>query len=298
MISILIPVYNYNISNLITELNFQLSTVNIKYEIICVDDASEKYLNENRENSNMPNFTFISLKTNIGRSKIRNLLVKESKFDWLLFLDADVLPESKNFINNYIDFIRKNSIRVCCGGIVYQKNKPESNKLLRWVYGKNREEIDFNTRNSNLYRYFFAANILIHKSIFHKIIFNETIIKYGYEDVLFAHELGYFGIAVIHINNPIIHMGIEENEVFLNKTKEALVNLYYLNSENIIRSDSIRILKFFNKLKPLKLHLLLSFFYSHFYKILEYNLKSRKPSVLIFDIYKLSYFCFLNRRQL
>ncbi|MBI9040576.1 glycosyltransferase [Lutibacter sp.] len=293
MISILIPVYNYNIENLITKLNFQLSKANIEYEIICIDDASEKYLNE--INFIIPNFRLIELKTNVGRSKIRNILVKESKFEWLLFLDTDVLPENKNFIINYIDFIKKNSNRVCCGGIVYQRNKPESSKLLRWVYGKKREEIQVSKRTLNPYEKFSGANILINKSIFENCSFNENISKYGYEDLLFAEDLKKNKISISHIYNPVCHFGLDNNLIFLEKTKQALENLNFLRNNDLLTGKSIKILKIFNIIKAIKLNRLLVRIFINFHKSFEYNLKSNKPNLIVFDTYKLLYFCYLNK---
>ena len=47
MISILIPLYNYDATALVTLLVSQLSVENIDFEIICIDDASPNYYLEN-----------------------------------------------------------------------------------------------------------------------------------------------------------------------------------------------------------------------------------------------------------
>ena len=47
MISILIPLYNYDATALVTLLVSQLSVENIDFEIICIDDASANYYLEN-----------------------------------------------------------------------------------------------------------------------------------------------------------------------------------------------------------------------------------------------------------
>jgi len=183
MISVLIPVYNYNVTNLVTSINSQLVYSNIDFEIICIDDASTEYFKENDKLQELKNVTLYKLTTNLGRSKIRNLLVDKSKFEWLLFLDADVFPENNNFINEYLTCIHSNEAKVYCGGIKYKANKPESNKMLRWVYGRNREEVNYNVRLNKPYKYFFGANFLIQKAVFNTCKFNEDIVKYGYEDV-------------------------------------------------------------------------------------------------------------------
>ena len=186
MLSILIPTFNYPIINLVSELHSQLVLARIKFEIICIDDASSNYYLQNDTLKNLNNVSLQKLPKNIGRSKIRNLLASKAIYDWLLFLDADVIPKDKDFINVYLRCIESKDAQVFCGGIAYENKKPESRKMLRWVYGKKREEIDLEIRKRNPYKYFFGANFLIHKSIFETVKFNNQIVKYGYEDVFFC----------------------------------------------------------------------------------------------------------------
>ena len=41
MLSILIPVYNFDVLPLVKKLNMELTKVDFLYEIICIDDASD-----------------------------------------------------------------------------------------------------------------------------------------------------------------------------------------------------------------------------------------------------------------
>jgi len=294
MISVLIPVYNYNISTLVTEIYKQLVSVNEEFEIICIDDCSSNPFFDSSNIKLLDKVEFIKLNKNIGRSKIRNLLAEKARFDWLLFLDADVLPKSFNFINTYMNHIKQGEIQVYCGGIIYENDKPINSKMLRWVYGKKREEIDVEIRKLNPYRYFLGANFLIPKTIFNSIKFNDDILKYGYEDVVFIEELRIKNIVVKQINNVVFHMGIEESQEFLAKTKEALENLKLLRCQNIVDGKYIKILRTYNKVKFYRLDQVFSILYLIFSKMFEYNLKSNRPSIFIFDLYKLTYFCFIN----
>ena len=292
MISVLIPVYNYNVFPLVEVVHNQLSKVNIDFEIICINDASTKFVEDNQLINQLKDTSFYNLTVNIGRSKIRNLLVEKSKYDWLLFLDADVMPENSDFILNYVTCIRENSYKVYCGGIIYENEKPNHDKLLRWTYGKSREQICLEKRAKHPYQYFLGANFLINKSVFTSVKFNESIIKYGYEDVLFAEDVLRNFIKVQQINNSVFHLGLEENIVFLDKTKEALQNLQTFKSKNIVYGENIKILRTYKIIK----YFGLSFLFSNLYKLFEVNLKSKYPSMFVFDIYKLSYYCFLSKK--
>ncbi|MDV7185799.1 glycosyltransferase [Lutibacter sp. TH_r2] len=295
MISVLIPVYNFNVTKLIEELVSQFSKLNIDFEVICIDDASPKFDNENLKLELIPNVTFLQLKKNIGRSKIRNLLAIKAQFNWLLFLDSDSFPASKNFIKNYINCISENSRVVYNGGVVYHENKPNKNAILRWLVGKEREQVSIFERTNNPCKYFFSANFLINKEAFVKVLFDENLKGYGYEDYLFSQELLRGAIEIKHIDNPISHLEEEETDVYLKKVQEALSNLLYLLNTNKIVDSEIRILNFYLKLKKYYLTFLLKFIYKIGKGTIESNLKNENPSLLLFDIYRLGYLSVLDK---
>ena len=294
MLSILIPTYNYEIVSLVKILFKQLNEQNFTFEIICFENGSNKDLvAKNSEINNLDNCFYGTLKNNCGRSKTRNLLAHKAKYDWLLFLDADVLPVNDDFITIYFESIYKKDLKVAFGGLKYQE-KPSSDKMLRWVYGKSREEIPLNIRNKKPQDHFTSANFLIKKEVFEQFRFDESIVDYGYEDTLLAIELKRNNVKIIQIDNPVYHLGIDKSDVFLQKTKESIKNLHQLYLQNKIDTHDFKILKIFARIKRYKL---LPFFKVMFIKqskYLEENLLSKNPSLLIYDLYKLGYLCSLK----
>lgn len=297
MISVLIPIYNFNAFNLVSTVHKQLELLNQEFEIICICDASIEFIVENDAINNLSKTKLISLNENIGRSKIRNLLIEKSNFKWLLFLDSDVFPKDNLFIKRYLDCTTKIDTKVFCGGIIYKNEKPDSNKLLRWIYGKNREEINVLKRDKSPYQYVSGANFMIHRLVVERIKFDERIINYGYEDVLFIEDLKINNIEIAHLENPVYHLGIENNLVFLTKTKEAIENLYFISSNNILKGDNLKLLKTYEILK--KYGLMISFLkvFLKFQKRIELNLLGENPSLFLFDIFKLGYFCSLQSKK-
>ncbi len=292
MISILIPTYNYDTFPLVKEIHTQLIQSNVVFEIICIDDASKVLFNNNKINT-LSFSKFIVLKQNIGRSKIRNLLATSAKHDWLLFLDTDVFPEKTNFIEIYLIAISKN-INVICGGIKYHKEKPNNEKIMHWVYGKNREETPLLVRKNRPYNHFFSANFLIHKNVFSTVKFNENLTKYGHEDTLFALDLKKKHIDIKHIDNPVFHMGLESKDIFIKKTKDSVENALYLYQEKLIIKKDIRLIDTYIRLKLFKITNLFSYLFKILHKKIELNLHSEKPSLFLFDMYKLGYLCSIS----
>lgn len=120
MLSILIPVYNYDVFALVETLYKQTLECHIPFEIICLDDASQEFAIENQRINLFENVSYSILEKNIGRSAIRNLLAEKAVYENLLFLDADTIPVHDNFISNYISEIKNKAV---FGGLLYEKKK-------------------------------------------------------------------------------------------------------------------------------------------------------------------------------
>jgi len=290
MLSLLIPTYNYNTVPLVLELQKQCLESKIHFEILCLDDASNEFLDENQRINSIENCNFSRNNLNLGRGTNINLLVEKAKFEWLLVMDCDTFPTQNDFIRNYI-FQINNDEKVVFGGIEYQKEKPAQDKLLRWYYGNARESLSVEKRNTNPNINALTSNILIQKNVFKSNKFDESITKYGYEDLVFLYDLKKKGIVVKHIDNTTYHLGLETSRQFLNKTKTALENLKILTVTASLDSSESKLLKVSILLKRLHLATFIAFLLKKTALKIERNLLSQKPSLLLFDLYKLGYYC-------
>jgi glycosyltransferase involved in cell wall biosynthesis len=69
---------------LVKTISLQAKNCGISFEVLAYDDCSEKSFQEkNQSISNLDNVTYKILPQNLGRAKIRNLLAKQSKGEWL-----------------------------------------------------------------------------------------------------------------------------------------------------------------------------------------------------------------------
>lgn len=140
MLSVLIPVYNYNIPDLVKTLSNQAVKSKITFEIVVIDDASNAEFKEiNKVIEAYKGVVYSEEPKNIGRSKIRNKLADMAKFEYLLFLDCDSGIITDNFITSYIDNADK--APVIYGGTVYNNYDNLQPKLmLHWLHGVKREQ--------------------------------------------------------------------------------------------------------------------------------------------------------------
>jgi glycosyltransferase involved in cell wall biosynthesis len=291
-LSILIPVFNWDSSQLIKDLHFQGLELGIPYEIIIADDCStdRSVMERNREQAvSLENCRFIALEHNLGRAAIRNFLADQSKYDKLLFMDCDAAVRDSQFLKRYVDAADK--AQVVCGGAIHSDEIPQKGVELRWVYEKNADkERSAEFRSRNPYARFTPFSFLIDKEVFMQIRFDESYSGYGYEDVQFGSELEKRGVSIMHIDNQLIHLGLEKSDAYLEKTRQAVVNAF---EHREMIADSSLLLTHYNRVARFRMKWLFRFIWKVFGKKMEKNLLGSTPNMRIFSLYKLCYICIL-----
>ena len=296
MLSILIPTFNHLTTNLVKDLQLQCLESKIIFEIIIYDDAStdRKVSLENSKLNKLSNVYYKRNKINIGRSAIRNKLAAVSKYKWLLFIDADVIPKTKNFVKKYLDSINDN-YEVISGGIAYSKKPKKKEQILRWKYGKKREYMSIIYRKNNPYLSLLSSNFLIKRKIILKNPFNEKISKIANEDSIFSYDLKSKKIQITHIDNQVLHENLDNSTIFLEKTLSFAKSSLIFVESNLIDKNYMKITRTYFILKKFKITPLLKYMYYYLGDCFKKHLRSKNPSLLIFDFYRLSYICYISK---
>ena len=284
MLSILIPTFNYDITPLVERLWYEIERIETPIEIIIGDDHSTREASLNTFH-NLDSVVFFRNTENLGRTATRDLLARKARYNTLLFLDADVLPAQSDFIKKYLSAIGKS--QVVFGGVQYTKEKPEQAMLLRWVYGKEREAKLAQERQRNPY-YIISQNLMIDKDVFLAVNAPE-IKRYGWDNV-FSFQLYQQGITVHHIDNAVIHLGLEPWDSYLSKVQQAMSTLVWAEKNDMISEDFTSIQKFYNSLKTFGLAGLLRISLTLWLPLMRTQLASKFPSVRVLDLYKFYYF--------
>lgn len=288
-LSVCIPVYNYDVSLLVKNLQKEIVENSLHAEIILIDDASEKKFSD--LNQNLQADRYIALEKNIGRSAIRNLFLKYASGDYLLFLDCDAELMSPDFLQCYLTFLQKHPwAKVVYGGRKPAAQRPQSKFLLRWKYAQERESLPLEKRMLNPYITFQTHNFLISKDTLEQFSFSEELKGYGYEDVLFALELKKNEVPLAHLDNPVRNGDLESNAKFLNKTKQAVANLSILYDHlPTSLSNTLKILRVYRKLKSYFLEkVFLQLFLLS--KNAIHSILLRHASLFLLDVYRLGLF--------
>ena len=292
MLSILIPTYNYNITRLVTDLHQQAVDTYVDFEIIVMEDGSTLYVEENKAVNDFVFCRHIVLKENIGRSAVRNKLADEATFDHLLFIDCDAEVCSPHYVEKYVAFCKEPCVVI--GGTAYDENENDPRYSLRLAYGRQREARSALERsNEHTYHNFATFNFLISKALFQKVRFDESIRGYGHEDTLFGHQLHELGTHFIHIENPLIHKGLDDNQTFLLKTEEGVRNLYllYKTERYPYLVDESKLLNTFVRIYKTGLTRLATFAFRVLKPYLQSHLSKPDPSLRLYDCYKILFLC-------
>jgi hypothetical protein len=179
---------------------------------------------------------------------------------------------------------------VVAGGVRYAEQAPTEPALqLRWLYGRQREARSLAQRQAAAYDQLLVNNLLINNSLLQKFPLDERLRGYGHEDTKLGWQLAAAGVPLCHLDNPIVHAGLETAAAFLEKSEQAVRNLAQLLRENNLGATS-RLVQMARHLQRAHLAAGLQAVLALGEPLLRRNLLSTRPSLKVLDALKLLWF--------
>lgn len=301
-LSILLPSYNNVCVSLVQALQRQADALRAKldkpfrYEIIVADDCSTDAvcIDANRVIGDMLHCRYLRMEQNVGRAQIRNVLISESRGDYVLLIDSDLFLCDDNYLYKYATStadVVYGGTRIGGEGLAMVDNEANTENLkgnLRYIYEKKAEpshRAAFRQLRPN--QEISVCNLYARRDIMKAHPFDSRFKAYGYEDVLFGKRLAESGIEVTHIDNPVLINEFEPNSVFVKKTEEAILTLCRFEQDLEGYSNLKTKVTTLGRYIPLSLFRL-------WHRIMKNkekrNLTGPKPSLLLFKLYKLGFF--------
>ena len=300
--SILLPSYNNVCVSLVQVLQRQADALRgkldkpFRYEIIVADDCSTDAacIDANRVIGDMLHCRYLRMEQNVGRAQIRNVLISESRGDYVLLIDSDLFLCDDNYLYKYATStadVVYGGTRIGGEGLAMVDNEANTENLkgnLRYIYEKKAEPSHravFRQLRPN--QEISVCNLYARRDIMEAHPFDSRFKAYGYEDVLFGKRLAESGIEVTHIDNPVLINEFEPNSVFVKKTEEAILTLCRFEQDLEGYSNLKTKVTTLGRYIPLSLFRL-------WHRIMKNkekrNLTGSKPSLLLFKLYKLGFF--------
>lgn len=301
-LSILLPSYNNVCVSLVQVLQRQADALRgkldkpFRYEIIVADDGSTDAacIDANRVIGDMLHCRYLRMEQNVGRAQIRNVLISESRGDYVLLIDSDLFLCDDNYLYKYATStadVVYGGTRIGGEGLAMVDNEANTENLkgnLRYIYEKKAEpshRAAFRQLRPN--QEISVCNLYARRDIMEAHPFDSRFKAYGYEDVLFGKRLAESGIEVTHIDNPVLINEFEPNSVFVKKTEEAILTLCRFEQDLEGYSNLKTKVTTLGRYIPLSLFRL-------WHRIMKNkekrNLTGSKPSLLLFKLYKLGFF--------
>lgn len=301
-LSILLPSYNNVCVSLVQALQRQADALRgkldkpFRYEIIVADDCSTDAacIDANRVIGDMLHCRYLRMEQNVGRAQIRNVLISESRGDYVLLIDSDLFLCDDNYLYKYATStadVVYGGTRIGGEGFAMVDNEANTEHLkgnLRYIYEKKAEPSHravFRQLRPN--QEISVCNLYARRDIMEAHPFDSRFKAYGYEDVLFGKRLAESGIEVTHIDNPVLINEFEPNSVFVKKTEEAILTLCRFEQDLEGYSNLKTKVTTLGRYIPLSLFRL-------WHRIMKNkekrNLTGSKPSLLLFKLYKLGFF--------
>ena len=246
LVSIIIPT-----KDLADKLDVCLNSIYTKttyknYEVIVVDNRSEEketFELFEKYKKKYKNFKVVKADMEFNYSKINNLAVKESKGDYLLFLNNDTEVITKEWITNMVGYAKEDHIgavgvellypdnTIQHAGVVLSKEVAAHHAFLKVSYENNgyagRLLVPYN------YSAVTAACLMVSRKKFNEVKGFEEKLKVAYNDIDFCLKLldkGYYNIFLPQVNlyhYESLSRGLdtttEKYELFL-KEKAYLMN--------------------------------------------------------------------------
>ena len=222
-ITIAVPTYRDDASQMIRALSrCELAE---QIELVIYDDGSANPPMRERMRDALRDYpgpgALVAARENKGRSHARNRLVAHAGSEWILLLDADMLPDSTAFLKVYIAAVHScKRPALFAGGFSLDRIRPRPYQKLHAAQSRRSECLDAETRAKQPGRHVFTSNLLVHRDILHDVPFDDAFVGWGWEDVDWGLRVAE-QFPVGHLDNTATHLGLDRDSVLMRKYRRS-----------------------------------------------------------------------------
>lgn len=166
---------------------------------------------------------FVRLSSNEGRAKGRNRLASHARGRHLLFLDADMLPDSAGFTADWLALIAAKDPAVVFGGFSLDQTPKTRAHALHRAMALKTDCLSAARRAQEPEKHVYTSNLLVRRDVFEAIGFDEGFTGWGWEDVEWAMRV-VRDHPILHVDIPASHLGLDPAPVMTRKYEQSAAN--------------------------------------------------------------------------
>lgn len=252
-LSVLIPYFRDNPAELVKSLVAQCADKNV--EILVYDDGTgDKAVNATlssiAKSSESLCVKLLLAEQNRGRSFARNRLMLEARAEWVLFLDADMLPCDEAFVQKYLDAIKAENTDIIFGGFQVEDKAQRKDLELHRAFSETSDALDANARNLYGPQYVCSSNLCVKKSVLEAEPFDDGFQGWGWEDSEWAARVAT-KYRLAHADIPALHLGLETTDTLLSRFQTSGPNYLRFTQKHPEIARSLKLYSVVQKVKHL-----------------------------------------------
>jgi glycosyltransferase involved in cell wall biosynthesis len=226
-VSVLTPFLRDDPTDLLAALDTEAAPLAGAVEVIVLDDgtadpALTRRLKAQIDAMALP-VRLITLPANEGRAIGRNRLAGAARGGSLLFLDSDMRPDQPTFLRDWAALVRNGDPAVAFGGFSLLQAPTDARFQVHRAMAAKSECLPCAERAKQPAKYVYTSNLLVRRDVFASEAFDPAFTGWGWEDVEWAMRVSR-RFAVVHIDNPATHMGLDTVPALAGKYEQSAPN--------------------------------------------------------------------------
>jgi len=250
-LSILVPYYHDNPVPLVQALARECEGRE-DVEILVYDDGSnDPELNRlaiaEVKNCLAPVGLFIA-EDNRGRSFARNKLTEFAKAKWVLFLDADMLPETETFVSDYLSLITGDVADAIFGGFKVKSASEDPDRELHRALSEVSDCLTLEERQAAGPQFVCSSNLAVRKDVLASEPFDPEFSGWGWEDSEWAARV-FKKFRLVHADNPAFHLGLETTDTLLKRFRTSGPNYKRFTGKHPDLAETLPLYRIVHKIR-------------------------------------------------
>ena len=185
---------------------------------------------------------------NKGRSAARNALQTHARADWVLFLDADMRPQSPMFLSQYVTLIESQIGDVIFGGFTVPEKADTADQELHRALSEVSDCLSLAARQAAGPQFVASSNLCVRKAVLDAEGFDDGFTGWGWEDSEWAARVAK-RFTLVHADIPALHLGLESTDTLLRRFQSSGHNYVRFTEKHPEIAQTLNLFKMSQRLR-------------------------------------------------